>query len=537
MLSFRKMASSEPSPGLIDRMSCSICMEQYNNESHVPKLLPCQHTFCLSCLTSMDKASIVETRITCPVCRSKHSIPRRGFTTNRAVLDIVEELQKENSAQRPGLKCTKHGKKECMLVCIDCVEGLCAKCMKRSQHQGHHLEELSEASIILQQQLEEKTKAHRSLLEHHISVISKLPCSVSETAKAETDIRHLGEKLIAEIISWRDEHLSMLGDMKEEIANQGKKLKAELDLLGYRNDSLATLITKLKSPTTKYDPELFVETETKKYKSKGGRQALQDRIQQVINSKKSTSKIVNQEKIMGQQLTSDISSQVCLDPKERKPPHVKEIGRRRRKTVVDSQERDDSALSAQQHTITGRMYASFPCLVQFSAKMLGIYVTTFIVFMLYSISVLNEPAFERDKLPFYEASWLIVFAAIPQIITHKIAFPDESNSRLMSALKGSCKFCCINFCVTLYIYGHIYDGIYNVEKVKHDIVNDMVISLSEHFVCIKQGTINFSLLILFLSYLLKFLPFFHTTSYPLAGIKTWAENLLSPALCRKLFKR
>ena len=211
----------------------------------------------------MNKASVGEIRITCPVCRSKHSIPCHGFTTNRAVLDIVVELQKENSAQGPGLKCAKHGKKECILVCIDCTEGLCAKCMKQSQHQGHHLEELSEASIILQQQLEEKTKKHRSLLEQHISQVNKSPCSVSEIAKAENDVRHLEEKLIEEIIGWRDEHLAMLGDMKEQIANQEMKLEAELDFLEYRNNSLDSLIMKLKSPT-KYDPKLLVGTEARK---------------------------------------------------------------------------------------------------------------------------------------------------------------------------------------------------------------------------------------------------------------------------------
>ena len=76
---------------LVDRTSCSICMEQYCSNKHVPKLLPCQHTFCLDCLTSMSTSEGV---ISCLVCRKQYTTPPRNFLTNRIVLDIVEEMQK-----------------------------------------------------------------------------------------------------------------------------------------------------------------------------------------------------------------------------------------------------------------------------------------------------------------------------------------------------------------------------------------------------------------------------------------------------------
>ena len=63
----------------------------------------------------MDKARIAETHLTCPVCRSKHTVTRRGFTTNRAVLDIVEAFVKEKAKNKneklpnePVLKCAEH---------------------------------------------------------------------------------------------------------------------------------------------------------------------------------------------------------------------------------------------------------------------------------------------------------------------------------------------------------------------------------------------------------------------------------------------
>lgn len=55
----------------LEAFSCSIC---YNNYSDllVPRLLPCGHTFCTSCLRGIFSGDAIE----CPSCRKKHSIPR-----------------------------------------------------------------------------------------------------------------------------------------------------------------------------------------------------------------------------------------------------------------------------------------------------------------------------------------------------------------------------------------------------------------------------------------------------------------------------
>ena len=150
------MASSQS--GLLDRVSCGVCLEPYNNKTHVPKLLPCQHTFCLSCLDSIGSDTI---DIECPVCRQKHNVPLRGFTTNVVVLEVVEELLKDTSSV---LKCFKHSRRESVIICIDCLECLCMKCMKETRktsnsHHEHQLEELDDAKSQLWQKYESKVKA------------------------------------------------------------------------------------------------------------------------------------------------------------------------------------------------------------------------------------------------------------------------------------------------------------------------------------------------------------------------------------------
>lgn len=71
-----------------ERLRCSICLERYK----MPKVLPCQHTFCLSpCLENLFDPTIG--KIKCAQCRSKHRIPLGGiqqFPNNLTIMDFLE---------------------------------------------------------------------------------------------------------------------------------------------------------------------------------------------------------------------------------------------------------------------------------------------------------------------------------------------------------------------------------------------------------------------------------------------------------------
>lgn len=46
---------------------CPICLDQYSSEVK-PLLIPCGHTACIRCISSLKKQKILE----CPVCRTMH---------------------------------------------------------------------------------------------------------------------------------------------------------------------------------------------------------------------------------------------------------------------------------------------------------------------------------------------------------------------------------------------------------------------------------------------------------------------------------
>ncbi len=80
-------------------LECSICLEFYKK----PKVLPCMHTFCLSCLDEHIKKSSVDGKkqqFHCPYCRELIKVPMNGpggFTTNHMFINFQELLEAENT--------------------------------------------------------------------------------------------------------------------------------------------------------------------------------------------------------------------------------------------------------------------------------------------------------------------------------------------------------------------------------------------------------------------------------------------------------
>lgn len=95
-------------------LTCSICLDRYKQEKcgfynylihffRNPKLLPCQHTYCMLCLDNY--VDTIHHNLKCPECRADHSIPydgAKGFPTNLTLtgfLDIHLEATDDNSEQ------------------------------------------------------------------------------------------------------------------------------------------------------------------------------------------------------------------------------------------------------------------------------------------------------------------------------------------------------------------------------------------------------------------------------------------------------
>ena len=85
---------------LSEEIKCPICLEACKE----PKILPCQHTFCLECLENAAKQNNPHT-VDCPQCRKEYRIPYekggvRGFPENRLMKFLLEKKNKIFPPQR-----------------------------------------------------------------------------------------------------------------------------------------------------------------------------------------------------------------------------------------------------------------------------------------------------------------------------------------------------------------------------------------------------------------------------------------------------
>ena len=82
-------------------LECSICLEQMV----LPKILPCFHTFCLTCLCKIESK---ENKLQCPECRKVHNLPNdgaKGFNNNYRLAALIDDLHIVPSAPPLELEC------------------------------------------------------------------------------------------------------------------------------------------------------------------------------------------------------------------------------------------------------------------------------------------------------------------------------------------------------------------------------------------------------------------------------------------------
>lgn len=114
------------------RLTCPVCLDRYKQ----PKLLPCQHTFCLNpCLVNL--VDNTTRRIKCPECRMIHTIPIQGvqvYPNNITIMRFLDldlsKVQKENVSKPvdPNV-CDQCNKKlDNISKCLECEKFFCSSC-------------------------------------------------------------------------------------------------------------------------------------------------------------------------------------------------------------------------------------------------------------------------------------------------------------------------------------------------------------------------------------------------------------------------
>lgn len=136
---------------LEEDLTCSVCYSLFND----PRVLPCSHTFCKTCLDNLLQVSTnysiwrpLRLPLKCPNCRSVVELPPTGvdaLPTNVSLRAIIEKYQRDSEPRPPS--CQEHCRQPLNMYCIQDRQLICGLCLTVGQHQGHPIDDLQAAFI------------------------------------------------------------------------------------------------------------------------------------------------------------------------------------------------------------------------------------------------------------------------------------------------------------------------------------------------------------------------------------------------------
>ena len=190
--------------GSAQSLSCVVCFEEYQEiGDQVPKLLPCTHTACESCIKDLIRNKI----LVCPVCRMEHKAPNKekSFSQNMYILDMIGRKQIHQ-------RCEDHGK-DLLLFCSDdpCQKPICLSCLK-TDHKGHEWVEIEE-------------REKEMLLKEARKIKIYLEAKVEKCLKVKVDL----DKCVKELKQTKENLVTHIDKMIEETERQSKNISLKAD--------------------------------------------------------------------------------------------------------------------------------------------------------------------------------------------------------------------------------------------------------------------------------------------------------------------
>ncbi|NXA12452.1 TRI59 protein, partial [Sapayoa aenigma] len=129
---------------LEEELTCAVCCGIYED----PRVLPCSHTFCRSCLEELLQHSdfSARRRLRCPSCRALLEVPAAGLESlpvNFALKAVIEKWQREEPWD--GGSCREHPRQPRNILCVLDKTPVCGQCLTSGQHRGHPIDDLHSA--------------------------------------------------------------------------------------------------------------------------------------------------------------------------------------------------------------------------------------------------------------------------------------------------------------------------------------------------------------------------------------------------------
>ena len=254
--------SAGPS-SLDDYLSCQICFENFEEDGdHVPRILPCHHTLCESCIKGMIQLN----KILCPECREEYEAKKqeKSFQQNKYILVQVSRKKKKNQKDEgPKVDMCPQHKKEIIFFCKEdgCRKAICKTCLTK-EHKKHDVVEIEDKKKEALLKNIENTKKD---LTQRISILfqakdyvqRKTKLTVNGLKKAKEEMNKKFDVMIKEAenkmkdatahidgdVAMINENIVLLEQMRNNVAEERE---ATLEGLNCGQESLAEVINTAK---------------------------------------------------------------------------------------------------------------------------------------------------------------------------------------------------------------------------------------------------------------------------------------------------
>ena len=220
--------------------SCQVCFEDFEDEGkHVPRLLPCTHTLCHTCISQLIQGNKIE----CPECREKHEAKKeeKSFPQNKYILTQIKRKSAEEQTKACEFqKCIDHEKELSNLFCREpgCGMPICRLCLIKD-HRKHDviniekqekevlMKDLVRTDINLETKVEMMSQAKKDIEEGTKSFVEEIKKKKEEFDRhfqmmiKEAELKNkLQSMLIDDEVSAMNSNLDLLRSLRQNIENE-----------------------------------------------------------------------------------------------------------------------------------------------------------------------------------------------------------------------------------------------------------------------------------------------------------------------------
>ncbi|XP_065271796.1 zinc finger protein RFP-like [Emys orbicularis] len=148
------MAAESPAERLRDELTCSICLEYFQE----PVSVHCGHNFCRACISQCWGES--EPNFSCPQCRE--TAQQRNFRPSRElarVIEIAKGLSFQAAKGSRGEQVCERHQEALKLFCEEDQTPICVVCDKSKAHRSHTVAPIEEAAQEYKEQFQTRLQA------------------------------------------------------------------------------------------------------------------------------------------------------------------------------------------------------------------------------------------------------------------------------------------------------------------------------------------------------------------------------------------